>query len=171
MKKQNLKAIFIDCDGVLSTGSFFYDSTGKAFKEFSSMDGKGFKKARDNNVLILVITEEPDKRGFEITKKRCDDQNIELIKAKNAHDKLIIATSFCKKNNIELKDTAFIADDIGDWELFTKVGFPIAVNNAHETLVEYSKNNRGYVTKRFGGRGAVREGIEWVIEKILICKT
>lgn len=164
-KNQNLKVIFLDCDGVLSTGSFFYNSDGKVFKEFSSMDGKGFYKAKINNILILAITEEPDNKGFNITKKRCEDQNIELIRAKNAQDKLTIANSFCKKNKVKLKDCVFIADDIGDWKLFTKVGLPIAVNNAHKSLIEYAIKKGGYVTERQGGRGAVREGIEWAISK------
>jgi len=162
-----LKAIFVDCDGVLSTGSFFYSSDGKAFKEFSSMDGKGFHHAKVNNISILVITEEPDKRGYSITKKRCEDQNISLVRAKNAKDKLKIANTFCEQNDITLENCAFIADDIGDWDLFTKVGLPIAVNNAYKDLIDYAIKQKGYVTERPGGKGAVREAIEWAIKNRL----
>lgn len=161
----DIKNIFVDCDGVLSTGSFFYTSEGKTFKEFSSMDGKGFHKAKINNISILVITEEPDDKGFNISKSRCNDQRINIIRAKDSYDKLTIAKEFCQKNGFSLDNCAFIADDIGDWDLFTNVSLPIAVKNAHESLIDYVLENSGYVTKRLGGRGAVREAIEWVIEK------
>ena len=158
-----IRAIFIDCDGVLTTGSYFYTEDGKFLKEFSSMDGKGFAQAKERGIHMLVISEEPDERGFNITKKRCKDQKVDLAHAKNPEDKLIIAKEFAKKRGFTLKECVFIADDIGDWPLFKEVGLPIAVANAYEALKEFAKKNNGYVTKRSGGRGAVREALEWIL--------
>ena len=76
MKK--IKAIFLDCDGVLTTGSYFYTDEGKFLKEFSSMDGKGFDKAKKEEIYLMVVTEEPHEMGFNITKKRCEDQKVDL---------------------------------------------------------------------------------------------
>lgn len=160
-----IKAIFLDCDGVLTTGSYFYSEKGKLLKEFSSVDGKGFSKAKENGIHILVITEEPDDKGFAITKKRCMDQRIELIRAKNPKDKLEIAKNHATKWKISLKECVFIADDIGDWFLFKEVGLPIAVSNACDELKRFVKENEGYTTKCSGGRGAVREAIEWILSK------
>ena len=158
-----IKAIFLDCDGVLTTGSYFYSAEGKAFKEFSSMDGKGFALAKARGIHILVITEEPDEKGFSISKKRCEDQGIELIRAKNPQDKLEIARDYAKEHNFSLKECVFIADDVGDWYLFKEIGIPIAVQNAFYLLKKYARKNGGYITKRAGGKGAVREAIDWVL--------
>jgi len=160
-----ISAIFIDCDGVLTTGSYFYTAEGKFLKEFSSMDGKGYAQAKEKEIHILVISEEPDERGFNITKKRCEDQRVDLAHAKSPEDKLIIAREYVADRGITLEECAFIADDIGDWFLFKEVRLPIAVANAHKELKEFAKKNNGYVTKRSGGRGAVREAIEWILKR------
>lgn len=160
---KTIKAIFIDCDGVLSTGSYFYTAEGKFLKEFSSVDGKGFSQAKEKGISILVISEEPDERGFNITKKRCEDQKIELARAKNPEDKLAVAKKYAAEKGFTLEECAFMADDIGDWPLFKEVGLPIAVSSAQKKIKEFAKENNGYVTERSGGRGAVREVIEWII--------
>lgn len=159
-----IKMILMDCDGVLTSGTYFYTEEGKFLKEFSSMDGKGFSQAKEKGIYILVITEEPDKKGFNITKKRCEDQKIDLARAKNPEDKLAIAKKYAAERKIALEECAFIADDIGDWFLFKEVGLPIAVANACEKLKKFAKTNNGYVTKRSGGKGAVREAIEWILK-------
>jgi len=161
--KKKIKAIFLDCDGVLTTGSYFYTDKGKFLKEFSSMDGKGFSQAKEKEIYILVITEEPDERGFNITKKRCEDQKVDLINARNPEDKLTIAKKYLSKWGVTLEECAFIADDMGDWSLFKEVGLPIAVANAYEKMKEFARKNNGYITKRPGGKGAVREAIEWIL--------
>ena len=162
--KKKIKIIFLDCDGVLTTGSYFYTEEGKFLKEFSSMDGKGFSQAKEKGVHILVISEEPDEKGFNITKKRCEDQKVELVRAKNPEDKLAIAKKYAAERGITLQECAFIADDVGDWCLFREAGLPISVANAHKKLKEFARVNNGYVTRRFGGRGAVREAIEWILK-------
>lgn len=160
----NIKAIFLDCDGVLSTGSFFYTAQGKFAKEFSCLDGKGFSKAKKEGIKILVITEEPDPAGFEITKKRCDDQRIDVIRADDPKDKLSIAKQYASKWNINLSECAFIADDIGDMFLLNEVGIPIAVSNAVPEIKEFVQKKGSYITKLSGGHGAVREAIEWILD-------
>jgi 3-deoxy-D-manno-octulosonate 8-phosphate phosphatase (KDO 8-P phosphatase) len=163
---QLIKAIFLDCDGVLTTGSYFYTADGKFMKEFSCMDGKGFTQAKEKGIYLLVITEEPDDAGFNITKKRCEDQKIEYARAKNPENKLVIAKDFASNKGFSLKESAFIADDIGDWFLLKEVGLPIAVANAHVKIKEFVLENEGYVTIRSGGHGAVREAIEWIFSKM-----
>jgi YrbI family 3-deoxy-D-manno-octulosonate 8-phosphate phosphatase len=161
---KKIKIIFLDCDGVLSTGSFFYTEDGKFLKEFSSMDGKGFSQAKKNGIHLLVISEEPHEKGVNITKRRCEDQKIDFAHAKNPEDKLLIAKKYADKKGVVLKECAFVADDIGDWFLFREVGLPVAVANAYNKLKIFAKENNGYITQLSGGRGAVREAIEWILE-------
>jgi len=160
-----IKTIFLDADGVLSTGSFFYTSDGKFMKEFSCLDGKGFTKAKKKNIHILVITEEPDELGFGITQKRCEDQNINYVRAEDPQDKLSVAEAHCEEWGIGLSESAFIADDIGDFYLLREVGIPIAVSNATTEIKKIAEKERGYVTDKKGGHGAVREAIEWLLGK------
>lgn len=159
-----VKAIFLDCDGVLTTGSYFYSKDGKYLKEFSARDGKGYAMAREKGINILVISEEPDVHGREITKKRCQDQKVDVIFADSPNNKLDIAKNKCEELSISLEDCAYIGDDVGDWPLLKEVGFSITVANATKETVSLVKKRKGYVTSTRGGKGAVREAIEHIIE-------
>ncbi len=160
-----VKAVFMDCDGVLSTGSYFYTGDGKFLKEFSCIDGKGFAKARAEGIQLLVITEEPHEDGFSISKKRCEDQGIELVRAKSAEDKLSIVRKYLDKWKADISEAAFVSDDVGDVHVLEKIGLPIAVSNATDEVKDLVKRRGGYITKRSGGKGAVREAIEWILQK------
>jgi YrbI family 3-deoxy-D-manno-octulosonate 8-phosphate phosphatase len=158
-----IKGIFIDCDGVLTTGTYLYSSEGKVMKEFSSRDSKGIKQALEKGIFVKVISE--DITGSEITKKRCNDMHIDLFIAKNPEDKLRIAEKICEENKVTLKECAFIADDIGDMALLTKIGLPVAVSGAVDQIKKFALENGGFVTQQEGGKGAVREAIEIILSQ------
>jgi 3-deoxy-D-manno-octulosonate 8-phosphate phosphatase (KDO 8-P phosphatase) len=47
---------------------------------------------------------------------------------------------------------AYVGDDVIDLPVMTKVGFAIAVANAHDTVKQYAN----LITEKSGGHGAVR---------------
>jgi YrbI family 3-deoxy-D-manno-octulosonate 8-phosphate phosphatase len=156
-----IKAILMDCDGVLTNGTYYYTKDGKTMKLFSSIDSKGIKQAQSRNIRLSVISEDPT--GFEITKSRCDDMQILVYQASNAEDKLSLARELCGNWGISLAECAFIGDDIGDLHILGEVGMPIAVANATKEIKDLVHRREGYITNMAGGHGAVREAIEWIL--------
>jgi 3-deoxy-D-manno-octulosonate 8-phosphate phosphatase (KDO 8-P phosphatase) len=57
-------------------------------------------------------------------------------------------------------EIAFVGDDLPDLPLLRRVGFSIAVADAHETVIE----NVDMVTSKKGGDGAVREVCEAILK-------
>jgi 3-deoxy-D-manno-octulosonate 8-phosphate phosphatase (KDO 8-P phosphatase) len=57
------------------------------------------------------------------------------------------------ETGIETEGMAFVGDDLPDIPIMKRVGFSIAVADAHETVRERSD----WTTSAPGGRGAVRE--------------
>ena len=127
-----IKAILMDCDGVLTNGTYHYSKDGKIMKLFSSIDSKGIQQALSQNIHLAVISEDPT--GFDITKARCADMKIPAYQAKDAAEKLSLVRELCQRWNITLAECAFIGDDIGDLDLLNEVGTPIAVANATEKV-------------------------------------
>jgi N-acylneuraminate cytidylyltransferase len=74
--------------------------------------------------------------------------------------KLDIAKEICKKENITLKEVAYIGDDINCKELLQSVGLAACPANALDEIKNIS--NIIKLSKK-GGDGAVREFIERVI--------
>ena len=58
------------------------------------------------------------------------------------------------------EDVAFIGDDSPDAEVMPHIGFSVAVCDAHASV----KTCSHYVTSTYGGRGAVREVIDLILD-------
>ena len=72
---------------------------------------------------------------------------------------LSIANKLCLELNINIKDVAYIGDDLNDIKLLESVGFSAAPNNAPI----YIKKKVDFVTISQGGKGAFREFIEEIL--------
>ena len=158
-----IKAILMDCDGVLTDGTYHYSKDGKIMKLFSAIDSKGVEQALSENIHLAVISEDPT--GFEITEVRCRDMKIPTYQVKGAEGKLRLARELCQRWQITLAECTFIGDDIGDIDILNEVGIPIAVANATEKVKQVVTTRKGYLTGRPGGYGAVREAIDWTLSR------
>ncbi|MCH8856301.1 MAG: molybdopterin-dependent oxidoreductase, partial [Proteobacteria bacterium] len=71
-----------------------------------------------------------------------------------------VLESLREKYGIVPSQAAFMGDDIQDIPLLKLVGIAVAVQNAAPEVKESSD----YVTRAYGGHGAVREVAEWLLE-------
>ena len=75
-------------------------------------------------------------------------------------DKKKILFDILDKNNLNLEQIAYIGDDLGDLEVIESVGFAAAVGDAHPEIKKHSH----FICTNPGGKGAVREFIEFILE-------
>jgi len=61
-------------------------------------------------------------------------------------------------------ELCFIGDDVNDIPLLGEVAFPVAVGDALPKVKSLVKSRSGYITTSFGGAGAVREALEYIME-------
>ncbi|MBN8704509.1 MAG: HAD-IIIA family hydrolase [Bacteroidetes bacterium] len=148
------KLVFTDIDGVWTDGGMYYDQTGNEWKKFNTSDSAGILFLRKLNIPVCIITGEKT----EIVRRRAEKLKIDLV-FQGIENKLQVAEKVCRDLNIELNETAYIGDDIGDYVLLQKVGFSCAPANAPE----YIKSQVNYSTKKQGGDGAFREFAEYMI--------
>lgn len=150
------KIVFTDIDGVWTDGGMYYDQTGNEWKKFNTSDSAGVLFCKKLHIPVVIITGE----NTEILAKRAQKLKIEHV-YQGVSDKLRVATEVCKDMGVELMDTAFIGDDLGDMKLLQEVGFSAAPANASF----YVKNLAKYVCEKKGGEGAFREFVEEMIAK------
>ena len=72
-----------------------------------------------------------------------------------------------KKYNVSDDQIAYIGDDLIDIPVMEKAGFSVAVQNAYPDV----KNIADYVTDSKGGKGAFRELIDLLLNKMGIYDT
>ena len=74
-------------------------------------------------------------------------------------DKVAAMDELAASLGIEVRDCAYVGDDIPDLALLEHVGFSVAVANAMQSVQERCD----YITRRPGGAGAVREVCDLVV--------
>ena len=151
------KLILTDIDGVWTDGGMYYDQTGNEWKKFNTSDSAGIVFAHRLNIPVGIITGE----NTEIVARRAKKLNVDHV-CQGAKDKLSVALQLCKELGIDIKDVAYIGDDIGDIALLRAVGIAGVPANAPE----YIKQLSHFELSKKGGDGAFREFVEKII---LLC--
>lgn len=152
-----IKLLICDIDGVLTDGSFIKSTSGDELRSFNALDGVGFVMLRllNLNIKTAWITG----RESLTTTQRAEELQIDdvyngVIRKIDAYDELK------KKYGVLDNEVCFIGDDIIDIPILEKVGFAVTVPNAPKYISNYSH----YTTLLEGGKGAVREVIDLLIE-------
>ena len=152
---KDIKLILTDIDGVWTDGGMYYDQTGNEWKKFNTYDSAGVLFAHNNGIKVGIITGEET----EIVKRRAEKLKIDYL-FQGVKDKLTIAKDLCLMLNIDLKNVAYIGDDLNDYELLDAVGFSAAPSSSPKSTF----NHVNYITEKKGGEGAFREFVEHLLE-------
>jgi len=149
-----IKLIIMDVDGVLSDGSIILDESGREWKSFNVKDGSGIKYAIRSGLKTALISG----RESAVVNRRAEELGIEDV-YQLAKYKLTPYESILAKHGLGDDEVAYIGDDLLDLGIMRRVGFAVAVADAHQTVRETAH----YVTTALGGKGAVREMIEMIL--------
>jgi 3-deoxy-D-manno-octulosonate 8-phosphate phosphatase (KDO 8-P phosphatase) len=146
--------ILMDVDGTLTDGTLFVMPDGEELKSYHVKDGLGILLAQMAGLRLGIITGKTSKA----LEKRAERLRIyELYQG--ILDKKKILTKILKKHGLSGDEIAYIGDDIGDLEVMKSVGMAAAVADAHPEI----KKNCHFLCTLPGGKGAVREFIEFIL--------
>ncbi|MBI4850822.1 MAG: HAD hydrolase family protein [Acidobacteria bacterium] len=155
IRAKSIKLILMDCDGVLTDGKIILLPCGEEIKNFHVLDGQGISLAKNAGLKIGVISG----RRSKVLTSRCEELKIDFLLDK-IDNKLSAYNNLINQLNLNNSQVAFIGDDLPDLPVMQKVGLAIAV----KTSVKELKAVANLVTKRKGGKGAVREAIEFILK-------
>jgi len=150
-----IRLLLMDCDGVLTDGRIYMTAEGEAMKVFDVKDGEGISRWHKAGGRSGIIS---GRDAHQILEVRCRELGIEFLRT-GSKDKIGDMKKFAEAAGVSLEETAFIGDDIGDLGALNAAGFSIAVADAVGEL----KQAAMYTTKKGGGRGAVREAVEFIL--------
>jgi len=153
-KAARVTLLLLDVDGVLTDGGIVYDAEGREIKAFHVRDGHGIKMIQGAGVEVGIITG----RRSAIVEIRARELGIGLVRQR-ALDKVAAWREILGEKHLAPEQTAYVGDDIVDVPLMRAVGFAAAVADAEPHVAAVAD----YVASRPGGRGAVREIIEFLL--------
>jgi 3-deoxy-D-manno-octulosonate 8-phosphate phosphatase (KDO 8-P phosphatase) len=150
-----VRLLVLDVDGVLTDGSLYYGPEGEAHKRFFVRDGMGIRLLHHHGVHVAVISA----RASKLVGTRMRDLGIKHWFT-GQDDKVAALASILGDLALAEEQVAYVGDDILDVPVMRRVGFAVAVADAHP----YAKQSAHFVTRALGGHGAVREVCDAIIE-------
>lgn len=150
-----IELLALDVDGVLTDGTLVVHADGSESKCFNALDGHGIRMWKRAGLKVALISG----RASEPSRRRAEQLQIEHV-FEDCHHKLPVFEKFLEQLGLPAGKVAYVGDDLTDLPLMRYVGFGVAVANAVDELKRYAD----YVTVRPGGRGAVREVIEYILK-------
>ena len=154
-RARQVRLLILDVDGVLTDGGLQFDNRGEEYKTFNSLDGHGIRMLLDSDIEVAVITG----RESKIVSQRMQDLGVKHI-YQGCRNKLTAFEELLQVTGIQPGLAAYAGDDLPDLPILQRVGFAIAVNNAHA----FVKQHCDWVTTLPGGKGAVREITDLILE-------
>lgn len=152
---QGIKLLVLDVDGVMTDGGLTIGDDGQEYKTFHAHDGLGMKLLKSSGVELAIITG----RTSNVVKKRAESTGVAYF-YQGAEDKLEAFHELIKACDLEPDQCAFMGDDVVDLPPMLLSGLAIAVPASPALVLEHAH----YVTKKSGGRGAVREVCELIMQ-------
>lgn len=155
---QQITHFVFDVDGVMTDGSIGSLASGEMFRTFNVRDGYAFERAIKAGYEICIITG----GSQDGVRKR-----LEYLKVKHIYmgsggkSKLDIYLKYLSDYRIDESKLIYMGDDIPDLEVMARPDL-LSICPA-DAVPEILENSKTIATKN-GGKGAVREVIEWVMK-------
>jgi 3-deoxy-D-manno-octulosonate 8-phosphate phosphatase (KDO 8-P phosphatase) len=154
-RAQKIRMILMDVDGTLTDGTLLILPDGEELKSYNVKDGTGILLAYLAGLKTGIITGKTSK-SLEIRAEKL--KIIEIYQG--ILDKKKALDAILEKHKLTLEQVAYIGDDVGDLEVIKCVGLAGAVSDAHPEIKKHSH----FICSNAGGKGAVREFIDFILE-------
>ncbi len=181
-RARKIKLLLFDVDGVLTDGTlWFFPAPAGAHlptqqhaqqhggeggfgivsqnmveaKGFHAHDGAAVSLARLAGIKCGLIT----KRISETVALRARDLKLEYAR-QGIQDKLTVFEEILAQEGLRPDEAAYVGDDVIDLPVMRACGLAVAVANARAEV----KEEAHYITEHQGGRGALRDAVEYILK-------
>ena len=154
-RARKIKLLILDCDGVLTDGRIIMLPDNDETKSFDVKDGHGIVMAQRAGLRVAIISG----RKSSIVRARAKELGVahlyEMAWIKTEPYEKVLA-----EEELLDEEVCYVGDDVVDIPLLRRAGLGVAVGDA----VQETKQHSHLVTTHAGGRGAVREVIEFILK-------
>jgi len=150
-----IKLLVLDVDGTMTDGKVYFVEDNEA-KAFNIKDGLAITTWHKLGFKTAIITG----RKSNIVSKRADELGINYV-YQGIRNKIDILNKIIQQEQISFDEVAVIGDDLNDVSMMQKAKLSFAPVDANKYILEYID----ILLQTKGGEGAVKEMIEYIIEK------
>ena len=156
-KLKEIKLLALDVDGVLTDDGIYFGPDNFELKKFNISDGLFMVLAMRAGLEIAIVSS----RSSKATESRMRDLGVKHVLQEHK-DKVQMVKPLLEKLNLDYHNLAFVGNEIMDISLVERAGIGIAVADSAAELID----SADFVTIKSGGKGAVRELLEYYFEAV-----
>lgn len=156
---RKVKYLVMDVDGTLTDGKIYMGEAGELCKAFNIKDGCGIHDILPKNFIEPVII---TARKSSILENRCKELGIKKV-YQGVTNKVEKLKEVLVDGQAQFCNVAYIGDDINDLLCMTEVKQAGGLVGCPKDSVSAVLEIADFISKKDGGRGAVREFIEWIV--------
>ena len=154
-RAQSVRLAIFDVDGIMTDGCLYLSDSGEESKAFHTRDGQGMKMLHDSGVALAILSG----RRSKVVELRARELRVVHV-IQGASDKLGAYLELLRKLGLDPSCTSYMGDDLVDLPVLKRARLAVTVPESPALLREHVH----YVTKLGGGRGAVRECCEVIMQ-------
>ncbi|WP_374764249.1 KdsC family phosphatase [Yunchengibacter salinarum] len=149
-----IRLLVLDVDGVMTDGLIYYSAEGETLKAFSAQDGMAIKHGRALGLECAVVSG----RQSAPLERRLADLGITAVHL-SVDNKLEAVRMLARERGLTAAEVAMMGDDLIDYGAMCWAGLALAPADAAADIRDLAD----HVTPRGGGRGAVRDAVEYIL--------
>ena len=150
-----VELLLLDVDGVLTDGAIVYADDGTELKRFHVRDGSGLKLWQLAGRRAAIVSG----RNSPAVARRAAELGVAPVLQCRA-DKLAAFEALLAETGLRPEQVCAVGDDLPDLPVLRRCGLAVAVADAAAEV----RAAAHYVTAVPGGRGAVRDAVEWLLK-------
>jgi YrbI family 3-deoxy-D-manno-octulosonate 8-phosphate phosphatase len=147
MLKNNIKIFVYDFDGVMTNNKVYVDQNGNETVQVNRADGLGISEIKKLGIEQIIISTETNP----VVSTRANKLGINCLQG--IENKKAALIEYCKNNNFDLQNVAYVGNDINDKEVMEIAGTTYCPSDAHKSIQIISD----YILNTKGGDGVIRE--------------
>lgn len=152
-----IKLFVMDVDGTLTNGKIYVSANGEQFKVFDVKDGYGIRHIlKEQGIKTAIITG----RESDIVQCRAKELDVDFL-FQGVQDKVECMEGLLERLGYGWDDVAYIGDDVNDLACIEKAAWSGCPGDAHKSVCDAVT----YMAKYGGGNGAVREIIDFLVDR------
>ena len=152
---KDIELVVFDFDGVMTNDCVNVDQNGVESVRCSRSDGYGIRRMHEKGVQMIVLSTERNP----VVIQRCKKLGLNCIHG--VLKKGEILENYLKENQIDPDHVVYIGNDLNDLPCFPMVGCAVTPADANPKV----KNEADFVLTHNGGKGAVRELCEMILNQ------
>ena len=153
-KARRVRCFVLDVDGVLTDGRIFLDGGEEELKAFDVKDGQRLVMAGKQGLRVVFLTG----RSSAAVSRRAAELAVDRV-CQGAGDKGSALLRLLEEEGLGEEEIAYMGDDLADLPAMRRAGFAGAPGDAVPEVIDAAD----WVSGAAGGRGAVREFVEYVL--------